>query len=88
MDDMMIILPELPMTEDGTLDIERIDPDTEQCDAIAFAVSYAELCERFVLMMLRDCPSRRVAHLVRYGSWRVQRKNLVRLRKILKRNNS
>lgn len=68
--------------EDGAIDIEAIDP-YQIDDRIELDMTFEQFCEKLTTLMVRYCPNRRVAHLVRYGrTQRIREKNLIRLWKI------
>ena len=76
-----ILQPYIPVVDDD-IDIEAIDP-YEIDDRVEFEMTFEQFCEKITVLMIRHCPDRRVAHLVRYGrTQRVREKNLIRMWKI------
>ena len=73
-----LLQPYIPMN-DGMIDIEAIDP-FDVSDDVVLSMTFEELVERLLPLVIWKCPNRRVAHLVRYGrTERVRKKNLFRL---------
>lgn len=70
-----IIYPDIPVTSEGAIDIEAINPY-----GVEDIMTFEQLCEKLTVLMVRCCLNRHVAHLVQYGrTRRVREKNLVRL---------